>query len=304
EPVPRALAGSGKLRLGLGEPGREGLVVQETQGRDVPALDALERFAAADRGPLAESPAADLREPGRLELETQLVEAGEARLVDLRHRREEAVQPVPGERRGVEGRDDEPTPGREDAPELGERARPVEMVEHEAHERTLEPAVPEGQILGAAELDPHSSTGDLARLREHLLRRIDAPDARPALCESRRKPTCPAADLEHAPPREIPLLEYDLLELAPVPVDRPEPVVARRQGAEVDPSTPSASGRQSARPGRSSLRWRAALPRARLRERAPSAERHRARSGGAPPRPRAPTGSPPTARSSESPPLP
>ena len=72
---------------------------------------------------------------------------GEPREVDLEHRREVAVQPVPVHVRGVEGGEDEPPAGAEHAAQLGEGARAIEDVDDDRHEGTLEPAVLEGQAL-------------------------------------------------------------------------------------------------------------------------------------------------------------
>src|ERR671937_2475145 len=147
QPFEAVLDLGGELGLGPRETGLDLVLVEEVEGRDVPAADPLERRLAVD--PLAprvpQSP--DVRESSSAQLAGEDLGRREPREVDLEDRREEAVQPVRVKVRGVEGREDEPSTGAEHAAQLGERARAVEDVDDDRQESPLGPDALKGKLL-------------------------------------------------------------------------------------------------------------------------------------------------------------
>src|SRR5580765_5043412 len=219
----------------------------------------------------------DTLEAGVLRLRTELLGARKPGLVDRLERREELLQPVALEVERVERADREPAVGPEDTRGLGERTGPLDEMHDEPHQRPLEPGVLERQPLRRRDLDrAHALTCQ----RRHLRLGLDAPHARPALDERLGGPSGPAADVEHAPSREIALADEQLEDLPPVRVGRPQLVVTAG-------NPPKVRLRRRSPPARSAPRSRAARPRATPRAPAPSAARRRSRADRARPRTRA-----------------
>src|SRR5580765_3522700 len=107
----------------------------------------------------------DTLEAGVLQLRFELLRARKPGLVDRLERREELLQPVALEVERVEGADREPAVGPEYTRGLGERTRPLDEMHDEPHQRPLEPAVLEGELLRRRDLDRAHA---LARQRRHL----------------------------------------------------------------------------------------------------------------------------------------
>ena len=123
---------------------------------------------------------------------------------------------------------------RDDAPELGERARPVPEVQRELRHRALEPGVLERQLLGDALLQPDACRHATARDLQHLRRRVDAPHlAALPLGERGGETPRAAADVEHAAAAEVTLGHEEREELPPVRVGGTELVVERGEAPEV-----------------------------------------------------------------------
>ena len=176
---------------------------------------------------------ADAREPGLAELAVEHLRGREPSEVDLEDRREEPVQPVAADVRGVEAGDDQTAVGPQHPPELGERARPVEHVDDESRDRALERGGLEGELLGRG-LAERNARRLRAGDRQHLVRRVDGPDLRSGAIGQRggEEPRA-APDLEDPPATQIALADEDVEEVPPVLVGGPELVVRGGALAEV-----------------------------------------------------------------------
>jgi len=221
------------LALGALEARGERVLLEEPQRRDVAAADPLQRVLAREPAALEERDGPDGAEPGFLQLGRERGGSREALEVDLADLREDADQPVPLEVARRKRSQGGASVRRQDACELRQDARAVDEVDDQPQDDAVEPPVPERERLGAAKLQPHSAPDGRARLREHLLGRVDSPHLRSALVERAREAAGAAADVEDAPSREVALREEEIDEFPPVLVDRPQPVVVLRERSEV-----------------------------------------------------------------------
>ncbi len=237
-----------QLPLGARGAGRDLVVVEEVEGRDVAAADPRERRVPVDLRLLRERDDPRRREAGRLELAAELRRIRESCAVDRLERREQPVQPEAVEVRRVEGGDERAAARREHAAELRQGPLPVDEMDGEPHHGALEPAVAERQLLGAALAHARALRHPSARDLDHRRLGVDRPDARGgSLGERRGEHAGPAADLEHAPPAQVALADEQVEELPPVRVRRAEVVVARGARREVGTTT---TAQRSVRPAR------------------------------------------------------
>ena len=134
----------------------------------------------------------------------------------------------------VERHDDKPPVDREDTAKLAKGNRSVDEMAGEPHDRALEPAVSEGQVLRATGLQPNGGRHVAGGHAQHFRLGIDAPDLRGLRIRERlAKAPRAAAAVEHAPAAEVALTHDDLEDLAPVVVDRPEVIVVGGQATEI-----------------------------------------------------------------------
>lgn len=225
EPFAIVFHGIGELSLRARKTLGNGPVAEEPKGRDVAALDALERLGARQPTLLDEVADTDIRESRGAELHRQIVVVGKAASVDLHHLRENVRHPYALEARGRERRDDDPSSRPEHAPDLPKGPWPVDEVDDQPENGALEPAVLERQRLGGRLLEGGLAGGIAARLPKHPLGRVDSPHPRAALGERGRQPAGSAADVEDASAEEVTFADEQLEERPPALVLRAQPVV-------------------------------------------------------------------------------
>ena len=179
------------------------VVLEQVEGRDVLAADALQGVLTVDRGCLRESRQPQLSETGGTELGLQLaLRSGSAR---GRSPRATGRACSARTRRSAPGRRSQPQASvrREHAVKLGERARPVdEVATSHIAARSNQPSL-NGSSSAEPSLSPAPPNAAASNL-EHLGRRVDAPGLG-AAGQRVEEPAGAAADVEHAPAGEIAL---------------------------------------------------------------------------------------------------
>ena len=134
-----------------------------------------------------------------------------------------------------EGPHEQAALGGEHAPRLGQGTLPAvaQRMDDEAHRHRVEPALAEGQVVGLRELEGGPAHAPLARLREHLLRGVDAPRLHAqALDRGLDQRARAAADVEQARGRAEPFRDGELELLGELVLRTSQIVVARGHAIE------------------------------------------------------------------------
>ena len=223
----------GQLALGPRGAGGDLVLVEQVEGRDVPAVDPRQRVLARRSRPAGESRTSRVdAKPAARSSRSERVAVREARAVDPLERREERGSAR--SRRSATGSnvasDARPTRRRARAGAPAKARGRSTRWSDELRHRPLEPAVLERQVLGAPALEPDALRHPPARDLDHLRLGVDAPHlrrVRSASAAASRPVPQPTSSTRR--PRRSPSRTSSVEELPPVRVRRAELVVDARR---------------------------------------------------------------------------
>ena len=206
---------------------------EQVEGRERATADPLERPLARDLGLLVEPLGRSTVEAGGARARrSSCVGRGKRSTVDAANDGKNGCSQCRSKRDGVHRRDDGAAVAastRRSSANARGRSNRCTAIRMTA--RSNQPPL-NGSALGRA---PRFGVDAVrARDRDHLLRRVDAPDAGDLpLGERGREPARAAADIEHAPAAQVAGLDDRVEDLPPALVDRPQLVVGRGDAREV-----------------------------------------------------------------------